>query len=182
MWHANGTTGSSAGNGDGRYWVARALRETRPRPVGLSAGGRPGRPPQAICLRPGHRTGTADHSADRNDRGQGPPPTPRNSRPRQTLRVLAAERFPLRHPPVDHRQVLWGSAAWAQPSGQTGGLGLRGWTAEPPGQRRHGGSLTRPPETGGVGFEPSVGCFVVGGRDGERPLTCDADFADVDRS
>ena len=72
------------------------------------------------------------------------------------LRVLAAERFLLRHPPVDHRQVLWGSAAWAQPSGQTGGLGLRGWTAEPPGQRRHGGSLTRPPETGGVGFEPSV--------------------------
>jgi hypothetical protein len=73
------------------------------------------------------------------------------------VRILAAEWFSICQPPVDHRQVIWGSAAWAQPSRQAGGLGLRGWTAEPPTQRRHCVSLTGPPETAGGGIRtPTV--------------------------
>jgi hypothetical protein len=69
--------------------------------------------------------------------------------------IVPAERFPIRDPPVDHRQVIWGCAAWAQPSRQAGDLSFRGWTAEPPAQRRHGVSLAGPLEVEEVGFEPA---------------------------
>ena len=88
--------------------------------------------------------------------------------------IVPAERFPIRDPPVDHRQVIWGCAAWAQPSRQAGDLSFRGWTAEPPAQRRHGVSLAGPLEVEEVGFDPAPSCSTFRGRRRECAVTWDS--------
>jgi hypothetical protein len=137
MWHADGTTGVVGGQTkafggagwreccvklDAGLWTQRRRPppDDPPKPYlcGRAAGPEP--PTTAPTGTIGARVLHGLHVTAARDK---------------PLRILAAERFPIRQPPVDHRQVIWGSAPWAQPSRQAGGLDLRGWTAEPPAQR-----------------------------------------------